>query len=542
MKLIFIIFFLFVIIVSVKSQTNCHKIPFHLTNHIRNLSLEQAPYYCFTTIYPPPDISHLPMSDIIPSWHLPTSDYTGVKYFGECSDFKLPFDVQDYLRNSNIMPIYLPYVPLPIPDGKGVLGFLSDRSLNGSPSSDTFIGKEYISSNLNSIIKKDSLYRLSFDIGFGIKDTSGIAYNGGKVYYISASPTKFEIFGLADSSHLPFPKPQGNHNHFGCLSQINHEWISLGTTIVNGNPGTWVKTSIDFVAPINIQSIGIGPACDFTDVPYTKLSAEERNFFYFLDNLQFFQASAPKPLLEVSAGSFCDGPNASLTLHMKSDAFYKGSQLQWYKNNTAIPETGGSVTITKNQYGEGWYQCGVQNDSVCIRSDSFQVFWDPFINATIGNHPDTTACNGDTVLLAVAGGNHANYLWSDGSYSSSIRVSQSGYYSVSASNACNTVTAVKNILFADCPPQLFVPSAFTPNHDGLNDVFRAFYKGKVNTFSLSVYNRYGQRIFFSNEISKGWDGSFQRKQQDSGTYVWVVQYTDGNNIPHTDKGTILLLR
>lgn len=534
---------------NVFAQTRvCDQLLFNKADHIRNGSLEQYSGYCYNSFSRiAGDRVNPVMSTVIRYWDLPVQNYFESLYFGKCNNFYHPIqDAAFYVANPTVGILYLPLVPLPIPDGQGVLGFQYYRTINGSPATDSFYYKDYISNNLFRTLKKDSTYRLDFNIGFGLTDTAQIpAYfppNNPVVHRTSSAPVKMELFGITDSTHLPFNKPTGFHPGYGCLSQISPEWISLGSVTVFGTPGNWVQSTITFTAPVNMQTLAIGPACDFSDVPFTPLGGGGGVFYYFLDNLRFYQASSPKPILAISAGSFCDGPNASLTLHMKSDAFYKGSQLQWYKNNTAIPETGGSVTITKNQYGEGWYQCGVQNDSVCIRSDSFQVFWDPFINATIGNHPDTTACNGDTVLLAVAGGNHANYLWSDGSYSSSIRVTQSGSYSVTASNACNTVTAVKNVLFADCPPQLFVPSAFTPNHDGLNDVFRAFYKGKVNTFSLSVYNRYGQRIFFSNEISKGWDGSFQRKQQDSGTYVWVVQYTDGNNIPHTEKGTVLLLR
>jgi gliding motility-associated-like protein len=482
------------------------------------------------------------MPSIIPFWQIPVSNYLGIKYFGQCNNFIFPKDPQFYINNPTAFPRYLPLVPLPIPDGNGVLGFLSDRSNNGSSSVDTFRQKEYICTNLLQPLKKDSLYRLSFYIGFGMRDTAAIPFNNGIFYDISASPTKVALFGLVDSTHIPFPKPQGNHGAFGCLSQINSEWISLGTCVLSGNPGTWVEGNIEFTASANLQSIGIGPACDFSDVPYTPLGNNERSYYYFLDHLQFYQASAPKPILEMTGGSFCDGPNASITLHMKSENYYAGSQLQWYKNNIPINETSGTITITKNQYGEGWYQCGVQNDTVCIRSDSFQVYWDPMIAASIGNNPDTTACIGESLLLAIDGGANATYLWNNGSNSSSISVIQSGSYSVKASNACNTVTATKNVQFKECPPTFFVPSGFTPNNDGLNDVFRARHTGTIKSFQLSVFNRWGRRIFFTRDITKGWDATYNHIIQPTGIYVWMVQYTDAKGIVQTEKGTVALIR
>jgi gliding motility-associated-like protein len=350
-------------------------------------------------------------------------------------------------------------------------------------------------------------------------------------------------FRIGRQHTYPFPKSKPYKSAFRLsYTAIQRMGFCLGTVIVNGNIGSWVKSNIDFTVPTDMQSIAIGPACDLSDVPYTNRADNERSDYYFLDHFQFYQASAPKPILELTGGSFCDGPNASVTLHMKSENYYTGSQLQWYKNNIPINETSGTITITKNQYGEGWYQCGVQNDTVCIRSDSLHVYWDPVIAASIGNNPDTTACTGESVLLSIDGGANATYLWNDGSYSSSISVTQSGSYSVKASNACNTVTATKNVEFKECPPVLFVPSGFTPNHDGLNDVFRVHHTGTLKSFQLSVFNRWGRCIFFTRDISKGWDATYNQVIQNTGIYVWMVQYTDVKGIVHTEKGTVALIR
>lgn len=542
MKTCFLNIFLLFCSFFAKGQTNCNKIPFYPTYYIGNPSLEQVSYSCETHLNTSTSPLFIPMISIIPHWQEPVLDYLGLTYLGQCNRFYIPQDAISFSNNPGSFPLYDPLVPQPIPDGKGVIGLYSERSRNGSSSSDAFKAKEYISTNLLHPLKKDSLYRLSFYLGFGIKDTGAIPYNNGIYYNVSKSPTKFALFGLVDSTHVPFPRPQGNHGAFGCLSQINPEWINLGDVIISGKPGTWVKAVIEFTAPADIQSIGIGTACDMSDVPYIPRADNEGAEFYFLDHLQLYQASAPKPILEVANGSLCDGPNASTTLHMKSDSYYAGSQLQWYKNNVPVSETAGSIEITKDQYGEGWYQCGVQNDSVCIRSDSFYVHWDPVINATISSDRDTTACYGETQLLAINGGPNATYLWSNGSRGPSITVSQSGTYSVEASNACNSVTATKIVAFKECPPLLFVPSAFTPNYDGLNDVFKIHSMGSIKSFRISVYNRYGQRVFSTKDISQAWDATFNHTTQPAGIYIWIALYTDARGVTHTKKGTVALIR
>ena len=534
MKTWLLFFFLSLAIGNTVAQVNCNKMPFYPANHIRNPSLEQVNYSCETWLYTDTNASTIPMISIIPYWQNPVNNYHNLSYFGECNNFHVYIDPQYQIQNPGV--VHLPLVPQPIPDGKGVIGIEHLRAKAWTPWSDSLRSKDYISTNLLRPLKKDSLYRFSFYLGFGTRDTVGNAF------FISGSPMKIAIFGLIDSTHVPFPNPSPTSQPLGCLTQRFKEWVCLGTVIVSGNTGSWVQSNIDFTVPTDMQSIAIGPACDLSDIPYTDRANNERSDYYFLDHFQLYQASAPKPILELTGGSFCDGPNASVTLHMKSENYYTGSQLQWYKNNVPINETSGTITITKNQYGEGWYQCGVQNDTVCIRSDSFHVYWDPMIVAGIGNNPDTTACIGESLLLAIDGGANATYLWNNGSYSSSISVTQSGSYSVKASNACNTVTATKNVQFKECPPTFFVPSAFTPNNDGLNDVFKAHSTGTIKSFQLSVFNRWGRCVFFTRDITKGWDATYNQVIQPTGIYVWMVQYTDAKGIVHTEKGTVALIR
>ena len=88
-----------------------------------------------------------------------------------------------------------------------------------------------------------------------------------------------------------------------------------------------------------------------------------------------------------------------------------------------------------------------------------------------------------------------------------------------------------------------VPSAFTPNGDGLNDYLYPLNAYKARDLSFSVYNRFGQRLFFTRNWLNKWDGTIKGQGADTGTYVWILTYT------HTDtnkkveqKGTTILIR
>ena len=89
---------------------------------------------------------------------------------------------------------------------------------------------------------------------------------------------------------------------------------------------------------------------------------------------------------------------------------------------------------------------------------------------------------------------------------------------------------------------LILPNAFSPNDDGLNDIFRIKYPFAVKAFSLAVYNRLGEKIFETSDMTTGWDGTFKGIKQPMDVYIWIVQLTSLNNIQQTVKGTVVLLK
>ena len=91
-------------------------------------------------------------------------------------------------------------------------------------------------------------------------------------------------------------------------------------------------------------------------------------------------------------------------------------------------------------------------------------------------------------------------------------------------------------------PTYYVPNAFSPNGDGLNDVFRAVPSGIVRTEYFRIFNRYGNLIFDTREFLKGWDGNFQGKKQPIGAYVWMVKGIDRDGKTVEMKGTVLLIQ
>ena len=87
---------------------------------------------------------------------------------------------------------------------------------------------------------------------------------------------------------------------------------------------------------------------------------------------------------------------------------------------------------------------------------------------------------------------------------------------------------------------LYIPDAFSPNNDGVNDVFRAI--GSASEYSMKVFNRWGQLVFQTKSITEGWNGRISGKLQASGVYVYLVQYRNASGQVMDRKGTVLLMQ
>lgn len=96
------------------------------------------------------------------------------------------------------------------------------------------------------------------------------------------------------------------------------------------------------------------------------------------------------------------------------------------------------------------------------------------------------------------------------------------------------------VLFS-LPIRLFVPDAFSPNGDGVNDAFTV-QTLFVSTYKISVFNRWGESIFVSDDREGGWDGSYNGQPAAPGTYSYRIDVTDLKGQPFTKRGIILLVR
>ena len=147
-------------------------------------------------------------------------------------------------------------------------------------------------------------------------------------------------------------------------------------------------------------------------------------------------------------------------------------------------------------------------------------------------------------------GGSVSYTWrfSDGTISNEndpvVTFTNTGNFSatlVASSQAgCKDSIQKDFIIMKDCG--VLMPSAFTPNSDGLNDVIKPNLSGVKGLRRFTVYNRNGQIIFSTTRENHGWDGSYNGGKLESGVFVWIVEYLTDDDKSHIQKGTVTLIR
>jgi len=128
-------------------------------------------------------------------------------------------------------------------------------------------------------------------------------------------------------------------------------------------------------------------------------------------------------------------------------------------------------------------------------------------------------------------------------FDSTLSSSQRCYRIEAIQNGGNHATSYSNIVCVPYLPTFWVPTAFTPNGDGLNDVFKVTAIGiSSSAFSLKIFNAWGEFIFQSTDPNQGWDGTFHGKPSPEGPYLYIITATMNENKTINTSGTLNLMR
>ncbi len=253
---------------------------------------------------------------------------------------------------------------------------------------------------------------------------------------------------------------------------------------------------------------------------------------------------APYPLADAGRDtSICYGETVYL------NASITASDFTWSPGSSVLPAN--SLTPLVGPQSTTAYILTVTDALGCPKpaSDTVIVNVTPAVPAFAGN--DTSIVANQPLQLNASGGNF--YSWSPATGMNNANIPNpliilgpeydSIIYKVTVSSAegCAGTDEIKIVVFKT-QPDIFIPTAFTPNGDGLNDLFRATVAGMRQFDYLKVFDRWGVMIYSTSDPNKGWNGTYNGTPQASGTYVFIAHAVDYTGKTFAKKGTVVLIR
>jgi gliding motility-associated-like protein len=279
---------------------------------------------------------------------------------------------------------------------------------------------------------------------------------------------------------------------------------------------TGANTAVIFVNTPGINTVSVSNACGIATASVNVSSA---NF--------------PPLVLTTNSNTICPNETATLTVTGGNSGMYSWSNSS--STSSVVTTNGGTVTVTNVN------ACGTTSASIFVSVNP--------LNASIITIPQ----NGLSPLTVGFGSNSTNattYLWDfgNGNSANTTTVSNQTYYSpgvymayLTVSNGdCIDIDSVIINVYEE-GSTLYVPNAFTPNGDSINDIFLV---GAINIkeFNMMIFDRWGLKMFESSDIKVGWDGTVNGKIVADGTYFHLINAKDIDNKEIRKQGTITLFK
>lgn len=215
----------------------------------------------------------------------------------------------------------------------------------------------------------------------------------------------------------------------------------------------------------------------------------------------------------------------------------------WQDNSTA------STYTTSNG---GSFYVSLTDGNGCDFSDTISITASQSPQVTLPS--DTTICEDNLVTFNAYDPTATSYQWRGPSVyflqndptDSVFTATFEGVYEVDVTNSCGTLTQLIELKTEDCTCSPFVPNAFTPNNDGDNDELFVFTGCTLEEVTFSVFNRWGERVFATNDVSTGWDGLIKGSLAPQGVYIYKLEYRSenfkGEVVSSVSYGDITLVR
>ena len=322
-------------------------------------------------------------------------------------------------------------------------------------------------------------------------------------------------------------------NNFPVVAASNNGNCTGDTLFLNANDGVLFS----WRGPMNFTSIAQSPfipaaVAGNSGTYFVKVTSDKG----CVSNDSTIASISARPV--VNAGSdaeICEGTSVQLNATGNNITSYQWSPASGVSNATipnpvAVPKqtTLYIITVANNQ---------------CRSSDSLIIVVNKNPKADAG--PDKVIIDGQSIILnGAASGTNITYAWTPTDYMTasttltpSVMPPANKIYTLNVTSNKGCGTATDNVL-VKVFKKLFIPNAFTPNNDGINDTWHIETLEAYPAADVKVYNRYGQLVFDNHGINKSWDGKFKGTQLPPGAYVYTIDLKNNSQII---KGVVFII-
>lgn len=254
--------------------------------------------------------------------------------------------------------------------------------------------------------------------------------------------------------------------------------------------------------------------------------------------------AANVPFVPLTANACCDTivcTGESVTMQVTGTATYPPPAYAWSNSST-------DSVFTEAIFNNKVYNVTATDHRGCEVVNTLNAVVPP-VNVSIVADPDSGILLGGTVQLTAYTATVSTYQWAPTESLNNAQIYNPVAQPDVTTNYCVTATDQYGCTATACKtvelllPDVKVPDAFSPNGDGVNDVFTIFEGNYADIFDIKIYNRWGE-VVFSSPNNKAWDGTFKGKLQNAGSYVCKVEYGSPLNPGKTNRITkdIVLIR
>jgi len=234
-----------------------------------------------------------------------------------------------------------------------------------------------------------------------------------------------------------------------------------------------------------------------------------------------------RPIINIRDTTICKG------LTLVADAKNPSYKYSWSTSET-------TQRIRIDNSGRYWVTA---NNKGCNYTDTFKVIVAPGIQTSFQS--EITFCLSDEQKpLSVKAPAGTKFLWSTGSTANSINATKDGWYSLKTENKiCGIRYDSVFVKLKACDCEMLIPNSFTPNEDNRNDYFFPVLQCDYSYYSFTIYDKWGNQIYTTNNTNGKWDGRFKGNLCDEDIYVYKIESTEkGNEKKVNRSGRVSLIR